>query len=199
MDDYPAMIAPVGHFEPVPRRIRAYLGSEPVEEDEQVFVHPRSPYVRVDALRSTRTVRVELRGTLLAESDSPVLVFETGLPTRYYLSRTAVRFEHLIPTDTQTQSPYKGTTSGYWSARVDGRVHPDLAWTYDFPTRALLPIAGMLAFYNKRVDIVSCWMASVSNGHEPTSDADRPPATHPCSTARKVIPPADHREARRLR
>ena len=126
MNDYPAMIAPVGHFEPVPRRIRAYLGSEPVEEDEQVFVHPRSPYVRVDALRSTRTVRVELRGTLLAESDSPVLVFETGLPTRYYLSRTAVRFEHLIPTDTQTQSPYKGTTSGYWSARVDGRVHPDL-------------------------------------------------------------------------
>ena len=212
MDDYPAMIAPVGHVEPVPRRIRAYLGSEPVldttralyvweqpyypryyipladlrpdvlvdeqrtersprgpeqlhgvrvgdehrsgvarllgeptdpalagtvrfdwagldswsEEDEQVFVHPRSPYVRVDALRSTRTVRVELRGTLLAESDSPVLVFETGLPTRYYLSRTAVRFEHLIPTDTQTQSPYKGTTSGYWSARVDGRVHPDL-------------------------------------------------------------------------
>jgi len=154
VNDYPAMIAPVGHFEPVARRIRAYLGSEPVEEDEQVFVHPRSPYVRVDALRSTRTLRVELRGTLLAESDSPVLVYETGLPTRCYLSRTAVRFEHLIPTGTQTQCPYKGTTSGYWSARVDGRVHPDLAWTYDFPTRALLPIAGMLAFYNERVDIV---------------------------------------------
>jgi uncharacterized protein (DUF427 family) len=110
--------------------------------------------VRVDALRSTRTVRVELRGTVLAESDSPVLVFETGLPTRYYFSRTAVRFQHLIPTDTETQCPYKGTTSGYWSARVDGRVHPDLAWTYDFPTRQLLPITGMLAFYNERVDIV---------------------------------------------
>lgn len=127
--------------------------------------------MRVDALRSTRTVRVELHGTVLAESDCPVLVFETGLPTRYYVSRTAVRFEHLIPTDTETQCPYKGTTSGYWSARVDGRVHRDLAWTYDFPTSQLLPISGMLAFYNERVDILldECG----SNGQEPTSGADR--------------------------
>ncbi|HWI73091.1 MAG TPA: DUF427 domain-containing protein, partial [Baekduia sp.] len=59
------------------------------EEDEQVFVHPRSPYSRVDALRSTRTVRIELDGLVLAESGAPVLVFETGLPTRYYLDRSA--------------------------------------------------------------------------------------------------------------
>jgi len=60
------------------------------EEDEQVFVHPRSPYVRVDALRSNRTVRVELDGVVLAEARSTVMVFETGLPTRYYLSRTDI-------------------------------------------------------------------------------------------------------------
>ncbi len=65
------------------------------EEDEEVFVHPRNPYSRVDALRSTRTVRVELEGVVLAESSSPVMVFETGLPARYYLNRTEVRFEHL--------------------------------------------------------------------------------------------------------
>jgi uncharacterized protein (DUF427 family) len=69
------------------------------EEDEQVFVHPRSPYTRVDALRSNRPVRVELDGVVLADSLSPVMVFETGLPTRYYVSRTDVRFEHLVPTD----------------------------------------------------------------------------------------------------
>ena len=57
------------------------------EEDEQVFVHPRSPYVRIDALRSNRPVRVELEGVVLADSPSPVMVFETGLPTRYYLAR----------------------------------------------------------------------------------------------------------------
>ncbi|MGE5290994.1 MAG: DUF427 domain-containing protein [Micromonosporaceae bacterium] len=123
------------------------------EEDEQVFVHPRNPYVRVDALRSTRPIRVELDGVVLAESPSPVMVFETGLPTRYYINRTQIDFEHLIPTGTVTQCPYKGTTSGYWSVRADGTVHPDLAWAYDFPTRQLSPIAGLIAFYNEKVDI----------------------------------------------
>jgi len=123
------------------------------EEDEQVFVHPRNPYVRVDALRSSRPVRVEFGGVVLADSSSPVMVFETGLPTRYYLSRTDVAFEHLIPTRTVTACPYKGTTSGYWSVRVGDTVHADLAWAYDFPTRQLLPIAGMIAFYNEKVDI----------------------------------------------
>jgi uncharacterized protein (DUF427 family) len=123
------------------------------EEDEQVFVHPRSPYVRIDALRSNRPVRVELEGIVLADSPSPVMVFETGLPTRYYLSRTDVDFGHLIPTDTVTACPYKGITSGYWSIRAGDTVHRDLAWAYDFPTRQLLPIAGMVAFYNEKVDI----------------------------------------------
>src|ERR1700722_18055607 len=123
------------------------------EEDEQVFVHPRSPYTRVDALRSTRTVRVELEGFLLAESSSRVMVFETGLPTRYYLNRTEVNFEHLVPTATVTACPYKGKTTGYWSVRTGETVHPDLAWAYDFPTRQLLPITGLIAFYNEKVDI----------------------------------------------
>jgi uncharacterized protein (DUF427 family) len=109
--------------------------------------------VRVDALRSTRPVRVELEGATLAESSSPVMVFETGLPTRYYIDRTEINFGHLIPTGTVTECPYKGTTSGYWSIRTGDTVHPDLAWAYDFPTRQLLPIAGLIAFYNEKVDI----------------------------------------------
>jgi len=124
------------------------------EEDEQVFVHPRDPYVRVDALRSTRRVRIELDGLLLGESSSPVMVFETGLPTRYYLNRTEVNFEHLIPTQTVTACPYKGRTTGYWSVQTADDVQPDLAWTYDFPTHQLLPIAGLIAFYNEKVDIL---------------------------------------------
>ena len=123
------------------------------EEDEEVFVHPRNPYTRVDALRSTRRVRVELDGALLAESSSPVMVFETGLPTRYYFNRTELNFSHLVPTETVTACPYKGRTSGYWSVRVANSTHPDLAWAYDFPTRQVLPIAGMIAFYNEKVDI----------------------------------------------
>jgi uncharacterized protein (DUF427 family) len=123
------------------------------EEDEEVFVHPRNPYSRVDAVRSTRTVRVELGGLVLAESASPVMVFETGLPTRYYLNRTEVNFEHLVPSATVTACPYKGKTTGYWSVRTGETVHPDLAWAYDFPTRQLLPITGMIAFYNEKVDV----------------------------------------------
>jgi uncharacterized protein (DUF427 family) len=123
------------------------------EEDEQVFVHPRNPYSRVDALRSTRTVRVSLDGVTLAESASPVMVFETGLPTRYYLNRTDVDFAHLEASPTRTSCPYKGRTSDYWSVRIGETVHQDLAWAYNFPTGALLPIAGLVSFYNEKVDV----------------------------------------------
>jgi uncharacterized protein (DUF427 family) len=124
------------------------------EEDEQVFVHPRNPYTRVDALRSSRRVRVELAGHVLAESTASVMVFETGLPTRYYLERTSVDFSMLEASNTVTECPYKGRTTGYWSARIPGEtVVDDVAWSYDFPTRALSPIANLVAFYNERTTI----------------------------------------------
>ncbi|MGW3244123.1 DUF427 domain-containing protein [Streptomyces sp. NPDC001070] len=237
--NYPGPIVPVGHVEPVPRRIRALVGGRPVfdtrhalyvwewpgypqysiplrdladgvltddgrigrlgpgparrhslrvgsevregvawvwdegapepllgtarfrwealdawyEEDEQVFVHPRSPYTRVDALRSSSSVRVEVDGTVLADAPTCVTLFETGLPTRYYVSRVHVDWTRLRPTDTVTRCPYKGTTSGYWSFGSEVTTHADLAWTYDFPTVACAPIAGMVAFYNEHVDL----------------------------------------------
>ena len=120
------------------------------EEDEQVFVHPRNPYARVDALRSSRHVQVSIDGVPLADTHSPVLLFETGLPTRYYVPRPDVRFEHLTPSDTQTQCPYKGVTSGYWSFGE----RRDIAWCYDFPLPACASIAGLVAFYNEKVDLV---------------------------------------------
>ena len=93
------------------------------EEDEQVFVHPRNPYTRVDAIRSTRRVRVESKGVVLAETSSPVLCFETGLPTRYYLNRTDVDFTNLVPSDTVTAVPTRvrraGTGRRWWTG---GRI-----------------------------------------------------------------------------
>jgi len=123
------------------------------EEDEEIFVHPRSPYVRVDALRARRTVRVELDGIVLAQSSSPVMVFETGLPARSYVDFADVRFEHLVASRTRTECPYKGRTTGYWSVAIDGTVYADLAWTYSFPTRQLSPIAGLIAFLDEKVDV----------------------------------------------
>ncbi len=124
------------------------------EEDEPIYGHPRNPYARVDALRSHRHVTVRLGNVVLADTEAPVLLFETGLPTRYYIDATDVLFEHLEPSSTQTLCPYKGTTSGYWSVRAGGEVHPDLAWTYHYPLPAVAAIAGMIAFYNEKLDIV---------------------------------------------
>ena len=124
------------------------------EEDEPIFGHPRNPYSRVDALRSHRHVRVELDGVMLADTRGPVLLFETGLPTRYYIDPTDISFEHLEPSSTQTLCPYKGVTSGYWSVRIGEAIHPDLAWTYHYPLPAVAAIANMVAFYNEKLDIV---------------------------------------------
>jgi uncharacterized protein (DUF427 family) len=86
-----------------------------------------------------------------------VFLFETGLPTRYYIDPTDVDFAHLEPSETQTLCPYKGVTSGYWSVRLGAPdeqvVHPDLAWTYHYPLPAVSQIAGLVAFYNEKLDI----------------------------------------------
>jgi uncharacterized protein (DUF427 family) len=122
------------------------------EEDQEVFGgHPRSPYARVDAIRSSRHIRVELGGVVLAESAAPVLLFETGLPTRHYIQRTDVFFAHLEHVAKATYCPYKGTTSDYWSANVGGRAHRDIAWSYADPVVAVAAIAGLVAFYDERV------------------------------------------------
>jgi uncharacterized protein (DUF427 family) len=122
------------------------------EEDEEVFTHPRDPYTRVDILPSSRHVRVEVNGTTIAESVNPRLLFETGLPARYYLPKTHVRLELLAPSDTVSHCPYKGQAE-HWSVRAGDKVHVDLAWSYRTPLPESQKIAGLVAFYNEKVDI----------------------------------------------
>src|SRR6266487_1250338 len=123
-----------------------------LEEDEPVYVHPRDPYTRVDILASSRRVRVELDGITVAESDQPRLLFETGLPVRYYLPLTHLRMDLLRPSQTSTQCPYKGTAS-YWSVDTGVRVHPDVVWLYRAPLPESQKIAGLACFYNERVQL----------------------------------------------
>jgi uncharacterized protein (DUF427 family) len=123
-----------------------------LEEDEEVFVHPRDPHKRVDALQSSRHVRVDLEGETLAESGRPVLLFESNLPVRYYLPREDVRMDALTPSSKQTRCPYKGTAS-YWSAATGGRTHEDIAWTYPDPIRECPQIRDLVCFFNERTDI----------------------------------------------
>lgn len=122
------------------------------EEDEQVFTHPRDPYTRIDVLASSRHVRIELDGTTIAESTSPRLLFETGLPVRYYLPKPHVRMDLLTPTDKVTNCPYKGQAE-WWTVRTEHGVHEDLAWSYRMPLPESQKIAGLIAFYDERVDV----------------------------------------------
>jgi uncharacterized protein (DUF427 family) len=123
-----------------------------LEEDQPVYGHPRDPYVRIDALGSSRHVRVELDGILLAESQRPTILFETGLPPRYYLPLSDVRTELLEPSPARTLCPYKGWAS-YWHVTVNGRRYEDFVWCYRSPFPESQRIIGLLAFYNEKVDL----------------------------------------------
>ena len=121
------------------------------EEDEEVYVHPRDPYTRVDILPSSRHVEVALDGVTLADTHRPTLLFETGLPVRYYVPKVDVRFDLLRPRDTASACPYKGLAR-YWS--VPASAHgEDVAWSYPTPLPESQKIAGLVCFYNERVDI----------------------------------------------
>jgi len=123
-----------------------------LEEDEEVGGHPRDPYKRVDALQSSRHVVIEVDGIRLAESHRPVLLFETGLPTRFYVPEEDVSAEALEPGRAHSFCPYKGTADRYWSVR--GRPDAtDIAWSYSAPFPAVGKIAGRVAFYNEVVDV----------------------------------------------
>jgi uncharacterized protein (DUF427 family) len=126
--------------------------SEWLEEDEPVYTHPRDPYHRVDILASSRHVRVEIDGVTVADSVRPHILFETGLPARYYLPLPDVRMDLLTPTPTQSHCPYKGTAT-YWSADAGAGPHPDIVWAYRSPLPESQKIAGLACFYNEKVDI----------------------------------------------
>jgi len=141
-------------FEELRARVRFDWGAMDAwfEEDEEVFVHPRSPYTRVDILRASRPVRIEVDGVVVAETTHPTFLFETGLPRRTYIPKLDVRMDLLEATDSATMCPYKGTAR-YWSVRTGTGLHRDLAWSYDAPFRESAPIAGLVAFYDEKVDV----------------------------------------------
>ena len=122
------------------------------EEDDEVFVHPRDPYHRVDVLNSSRHVRVVIGGQTVADTRRPRLLFETSLPTRYYIPKQDVRMELLEPTATTTSCPYKGQAR-YWTVTAGDTTARDVAWSYPFPIPECPKIENLVAFFNERADI----------------------------------------------
>jgi uncharacterized protein (DUF427 family) len=128
------------------------LMDEWMEEDEPVYTHARNPNTRVDILASSRHIRVELDGVTLADSTRPRALFETGLPTRWYVPLTDMRMDLLVPSETVSHCPYKGTAT-YWSVDIAGNHHADLVWCYRAPLPESQKIAGLACLYNERVDL----------------------------------------------
>jgi uncharacterized protein (DUF427 family) len=121
------------------------------EEDEQVFVHARDPYKRIDVLHSSRHVQVVVGGQTAADTHRPVLLFETGLPIRYYIPKLDVRMDLLLSSDTVTRCPYKGEAS-YYTVQAGEKQYVDLVWYYRYPLPEVGKIENLLCFYNERVD-----------------------------------------------
>ena len=123
------------------------------EEDEEIFVHPRDPYKRVDVLASSRHVRVVVAGETVADTRNLCILFETLLPTRYYIPHEDVRMDLLVPSDKRTRCPYKGKAV-YWSVKANGKTVKDIVWSYPDSIPECPKISGMFCFFNEKVDAI---------------------------------------------
>jgi uncharacterized protein (DUF427 family) len=122
------------------------------EEDEEVLGHPRDPYHRIDVLRSSRRVRVSANGETIAETNRPMVLFETSLPPRYYLPPEDVNTALLAPSETKTRCPYKGLAS-YRSVEANGTKVEDAAWVYPEPLPEAERVRDHLCFYDGKVSV----------------------------------------------
>jgi uncharacterized protein (DUF427 family) len=120
------------------------------EEDERLIGHVRSPFHRIDMCPSSRSVRVVVGGEVLAESRRALFLFETGIRRRVYIPREDVAMRHLAPSATRSTCPYKGHAS-YWSVTA-GKRFEDVVWCYEEPLPEALPIKGLLAFWDEKID-----------------------------------------------
>jgi len=123
------------------------------EEAERIGVHPRDPYHRCDVVRSDRHIVIRAGGETIADSARPTVLFETGLPPRYYLPEEDVEMALLEPSENETSCPYKGTTGRYYAIVAGGERRQDVAWAYDEPRDEVSGIAGLIAFYTEKLDL----------------------------------------------
>jgi len=122
------------------------------EEDQQIYDHPKNPYTRIDILPSSRKITVKVGGIQIAESTNSMFLYETGLRTRYYLPKTSVQWKYLTKSETTSKCPYKGLAQ-YYNIIVDGKEYNDTVWWYEYPITESATIAGLVSFYNEKVDI----------------------------------------------
>lgn len=122
-----------------------------MEEDEIISTHARDPYTRIDVRESNLRLEVWIEGEKIAETDRPKILFETGLPARYYLPSEDVKMNFLFPSELETSCPYKGKAS-YWDAKINGKTLKNIAWSYMKPFDESVSIENHFSFYVEKVD-----------------------------------------------
>ena len=121
------------------------------EDDDEIFIHPKDPFVRIDVRKSSQPLQVVIGGETVAETTRASLLYETGSITRYYIPKEDIRMDLLKPTDLQTSCPYKGTCT-YWTLQVNGETFENIVWSYPTPLPEVADIKELLCFYNEKVD-----------------------------------------------
>ena len=139
------------------------------EEDEEIFIHPRDPHKRIDTVPSSRRVQVKVGGEIVADSKRGHFLFETGLPTRYYLPAGDVRMDLLEATDLRTGCPYKGTAN-YYSVHVGSKTFENIVWFYPDPIPECPKIKDLLCFFNEKVDAILVDGVEIPKVPSPWSD-----------------------------
>jgi len=143
---------PSGPLENLVRIEVSALDSWFVEDEKLLGPHPKDPYKRIETFPTSREIRIEVDGVVVAKSNQNVFLYETMLRPRYYLSSTTVNWELLNESDTTTYCPYKGMAN-YYNLKVNGREIKDIVWYYTYPTSESALVAGRLCFYNEKVDV----------------------------------------------
>jgi len=123
------------------------------EEEEQIFVHPKDPYKRVDVLQSARHIRIEVDGVEVGNSTKPRFLYETGLPMRTYIPKTDARMDLFETSDLATGCPYKGVASYYNVTLPSDEKKDNIVWWYRSPNIEVAQITGFVAFYDEKVDV----------------------------------------------
>ena len=133
-------------------RLIGTVSTNGLRKANKIYIHARDPYHRVDVLNSSRHIKVAIDGVTVAETKRGRLLFETNLPTRYYIPKEDVQMDLLVPSMHRSQCPYKGVAS-YYSVKVAEKTHDNIVWYYPFPIPECPKIENLLCFYNEVVDI----------------------------------------------
>lgn len=103
--------------------------------------------------RAPDKISVKWRGHTVAETTEALELREASYPAVLYIPRADADMRFFERTARETTCPFKGVAN-YFSLTGDGGKDDNSVWTYESPKPGVSEIAGHLAFYPDKVEIV---------------------------------------------